>query len=249
MREAGLLVALHEVAEITFAKPWIDRRVDPHWRWFSDGLANAIALRVMEEAGDHDAAAAARHDYATAPLADLRGEANLRYWLERTHQPEIESHGEDDLNLARYAFALEEIERIIDLHGTDWIAQVAADLNDSPTPGSQAIIDAIQRHTGEAMDERLDAYQSFATTEEGVARYTAQMSEALRFKNNAAALPPAIRRLEISYRHGSPYTREAKRFVLKILHDLGDREQTDKVRQQFFPAPSLNPAGESGPER
>ena len=231
MREAGLLVALHEVAEFTFVAPWIDRRVDPHWRWFSDGLADAIALRVMDDAGDHDAAASARHHRDTAAFGDLRGEANLRYWLEATHQPEIKSHGEDRLSLARYAFALEEVQRLIDTHGTEWIARVAVDLNDSPTPGSQAILESIRQHTGEVMDERLDRYQPFATPEAGLTRYTDQVAFALRLKDYATALPPAIRRLEIVFDRVDPRTRETQRVIAGLLLDLGEKAQAKKVRQ------------------
>ena len=244
-REPGLLIALHEVAESTFVLPWVKHRADPHWRWFSDGLATAVALRVMDEAGDHEAAATARQVYATARYADLRNELNLRYWLEATHQPKVDAYGEARLNSARYAFALEEVQRLMDTHGTDWIARVIADLNHSPTPGSQAILDAIQRHTGEVMDERLDRYQPFATAEEGIARYTIQMSEARRFENQAAALPPAIRRLEIAFNPADPRTRQIQRVILNLLLDLGQTEQAKRVRHQFFPAPTP----ESAPER
>ena len=241
----ALLLALHGVAEFTLAQAWIERRVDPHWRWFSVGLAYAIALRAMDEAGQHDAAEAARRHLSTAPVAELRRNANLRYWLEQTHQPAIDGYGEDRLNQARAAFALDEIERLIVAHGTEWIAKVAADLNQSPTPGSRAIIASIQRHTGEVMDERLDEYQSFATAEDGKAHYSHQVENALRRQNFAAALPPAIRELEIGFDRTDPRTRENMAIVFGLLHDSGDVEQGQKIRRQFFP--ELDP--ESAPER
>ncbi|MEM9881698.1 MAG: hypothetical protein AAF800_02125 [Planctomycetota bacterium] len=192
-------LALHEVAELTLLSGWAKRRVDPHWRWFSDGVANAVTLRVLRNHGHADEAALMRDTFGTDAHAERQGTLNLRYWLEATYEPKVEALGESERRDARYAFATAEVERLIEDHGTGWIAEVRAELDASPRPGSALIVDAIQRSTGVDMDARLDAYQSFTDRDAEVLRLAEAYGNARAAENYDAAAVAAMRLLELQF--------------------------------------------------
>ncbi|MEM9913807.1 MAG: hypothetical protein AAF911_02475 [Planctomycetota bacterium] len=227
-----IALALHEVAEVSWCEPWADRRIDPHWRWLSDGLANCVTFIALEELGEHDAARQFRQDFDTMPHQALRPHANLRYWLELRFQPQIDGLGEDRLKHARYAFATEEVQRLINDHGTDWIASVVRDVNQSPAPGSAAILAAIQRHTGADMNPRLDAYQPFTTRDDGVDLYAQAYGQAIQADDYPAALNAAVRLVElqfVSLKAGLPERSYVA--VGNLLIELGRADEAEAMRR------------------
>ena len=199
-RQVSLSLALHEVAEYSLLSYGADGRTDPHWRWFSDGLANVLTRLTLEKHGRVEEAAEFRQGFDAGPFDDLRPELNLRYWLEAIFQPQMTAFGEKRLTDARYAFATAEMQRLVDEHGTAWIpAVVAGRLNDQKQLSTIRIIDAIRAATGVDMNDRLDAYQSFATVNEGVGLYLERFSTALAEERHGDAAVAAIRLLELQF--------------------------------------------------
>lgn len=232
--EFELGIAVHEITELALIKSFAGRRVDPHWRWYSDGLANTVTLLVLEDIGEPAQAEAIRHANDIQHFAVWAEELNLRYWLEGRFEPQIKAYGEDDLRLARYAFALHEIQKLIDHHGTDWIAHVVADLEANDKPGSATIIAAIHQHTGVDMDSRLDRYQSFTARNEGISKYAEVYGQAMDAGDHAAALRAALRLTELQFTGLNPKTAQASYdAVYRQLVDLEEPALAEALQEQL----------------
>ena len=110
-------MALHELAELTI----LNRRLkpsDPHFRWFTDGFANAVAVHVLGTLVDRATAAefAARFDPAQYDVP--KQNVHLRYWLGTDFEVATPIDSEDQLSKARYCHATQEAVRLVKAHGT-----------------------------------------------------------------------------------------------------------------------------------
>lgn len=194
-------IVLHELAEVTMLKYRLRPR-DLHWRWFTDGFANAITLHILRSNGQEKAAAEYARALDAGRYADIEGQINLQYWLPanlglvpaRTGPLESENR----LDLARYAFATHEAVRLVDKHGIGCVARIL----DKATAGNrrvgrQDLLAAVKEATGEDMAQRLLRYQPFETWKQAAALYEGRHDAAMKRKDYAAALTAVLRGYEI----------------------------------------------------
>lgn len=234
MQDVMLGLALHEVAEWTLLHGWAERRADPHWRWFSDGVANAVAYRVLRDTGRQEDEQAMRDGYRPEHYAEYRDDLNLRYWLEVRFEPPVNAGGENERRLARYTYATVEVERLIAEHGTEWIAEVLNQLRGAEEPGSAVIFDTIRQTTGVEIADRLEAYQLFADRDKSILTYAETYAESIALSNYDDAAIAAIRLLELQFteiRAGpSPHI---YRLIAKALTLGGHDDQARTVLKQI----------------
>lgn len=160
----ALGTAIHEVAEGAILQRL--HSPDFHIRWFSDGYADAIAAKLLEEHLGRDAAdsfVAASH---IAEHKDLEKKLNLAFWLSAGLAVETGIESERCLELARYAYAGYEAMRVLDTHGLDSLRKVFETFPSTDVTSSQ-IAQAIRAVTGEDVAARLALYQEFPTVDEG----------------------------------------------------------------------------------
>ncbi|GMU23342.1 MAG: hypothetical protein AMXMBFR13_34210 [Phycisphaerae bacterium] len=191
LHEHGVITVLHELVEFSILlrlKP-----IDPYFRWFSDGFANALAVRLTKEF----VPGAALEVQEAQPYVDLAQDINLLYWTAEGWNVRTPLESERRLEQARYAFATLEANRMLDRYGVGIVKKVLDAACTAERNDSRQLLDAFRTVTGEDLREEFKRYQRFATKEEGIARYTEQAMKAVDEKNEAAAFPHVLRRMEL----------------------------------------------------
>jgi len=217
-------LGIHEVVEASIL--WRMKTRDAHYRWFSTGFANVIAMRLTAECVGEEVAKAALADSGTARYAALEKDLNLLYWLGKAYEVETPLESERNLTYARYAYATLEAERIIDAHGIGCVKDIMSRL---PAEGATAsdITKAVTDATGEDAGERLKRYQRFETPEKGFQSYQNAGGAALERKDYAGALSCCLRMLELKQQ----YDARLYGWAAECLMRMGREDMADGVFQ------------------
>ena len=234
-------VAFYELAKSTIVRRLRPR--DPHYRWFAEGFANAVASRLLdahvskEAARDFDC----RADAEKHP--EFTNEANLLHWLAPDYAIEAPLEAEKRLTHARFAYATIEAERLISRHGPACLKKILDATARRASTSAQNLADAILDVTGESIVARFQRYQSFATRAEGVTRYETALDKALRAGNHASALFLILRLHELRESYDVHIYGEAA----YLLFVLGQEAAGDRIFDRQFAL--LERAGNDAPRR
>jgi hypothetical protein len=187
--------AIHEVTEMTMVRYRLRVLMDGRTRWFQEGMANAVALRLTRE---HLGQAVA-DEFAAANdpsgQAKLEKQINLGCWLPENWCIKTPLASEAELEQARYAFATREAARLMEAHGPEVLAKILDCAQHEKNRGD--LCAAIKEATGEDMTARLARYQAFATAEEGRQHYAVESLVAQGRDELEAALSARIRVSEL----------------------------------------------------
>jgi len=221
----NLFVAIHEVVESSLlnrAKP-----TDSYWRWFSDGFANAITFEILKKyAGVEIADEFAKAYYINAYKA-LEKEINLRYWMGLNFSIKTPLEYENELSLARYAYATQEAQRLIEQHGLDCVRKIIDKMLTKKTRTGPDILQAVNEVTGENMQQRFGHYQTFETRQDGLTKYGSLFSAALEKKDYEQMLINLLRTLELQENLLSPTGLQCYKEIALLLFKLGHEEAGD----------------------
>ena len=224
---AGL--ALHELSEISMMSyRFRPAPGDPYWRWFSEGFANAVAVHVLKKHVGAEESAAFAGSYEMTPFLQMKEQIDLRHWMSLGLGIEAPVESEQRLKEARYAFAMHEALRLTDKYGIDVVGRILDKACKDAVNESGNLVAAIQAVTGQDMGKRLDAYQSFASEDEGIASHAKAFNAAMDRKEFAAALPHLLRIHELrSKKEGRPdpgfYANAALVLFRMGMEQAGDR--------------------------
>ncbi|MHC4566422.1 MAG: hypothetical protein ACYTE3_11740 [Planctomycetota bacterium] len=222
----GCGMLLHEVVEIAILARL--RPVDPYFRWFSDGFANAIAFRLLEKHLGTEAAQQFAAGYDVARYADLETHINLYYWMGLGCCIETPLETEKRLNFARYAYATLEADRLIERHGLDCVRRILDKADKGKANSSRNLFPAVKEVTGEDLEKRFRRYQTFETKEDGLKRYAEQHNAALDRKDYTEALPALLRMLELRGLEDPRFYSNSALFLYRMGHEaMGDRAILD----------------------
>ena len=191
---AGL--ALHEVVEFVIVNERLRPR-DPYFRWFSDGFANAIAIRLLKKHVGESEATSFAGLQDPKRYTDLERNLNLYYWMGADWRIESPLESEERLEKARYAYATLEAQRLIEEHGIQCVAAILDKVATYEKKDSRNLVAATREVTGEDVEKRFRRYQNFDTAAEGVRQYADQFNQAMARKDYAAALSNLIRIQEL----------------------------------------------------
>ena len=173
-------VVIHEITEISMLA--YIKQTDQYWRWFSDGFSNAITYELLKKHFDISRAEEWLADMDTSQYKDIEKEINLRYWMSGKfcllHLDDIPNERSKEFTLARYAYSTFEAHRLIDKYGIDCVGKILDEITAKPSRTGEDLIDTIKNVTGEDMNVRLSAYQSFDTRQEGITKYAKAFNEA-----------------------------------------------------------------------
>ena len=224
-----LFVAIHEIVEINLLNR--ARPTDPYWRWFSDGFANVITFEILKKYAGFEIANEYAQAYYISHYKGLEKEINLRYWMGKNFSIKTPLEYENKLSLARYAYATQEAQRLIEMHGIDCVSKIIDKILIKKDRTSQDIFQAINEVTGEDMQQRFNHYQTFETREDGLAKYGGLFSTALENKNYEQMLINLLRVLELQENHLSPSGLQCYKEIALMLFRMGHEEAGDVAMQ------------------
>jgi hypothetical protein len=218
---------LHEIIEMSILKRW--KPEDPYWRWFSDGFANAITIEILKKhAGIENADEFAKAFYISDYKA-LEKELNLRYWMGLNFCIKTPLEYENNLSLARYAYATQESQRLIELNGIECVRKIIDKLLTKKTRTAQDILQAVNEVTGEDMQQRFGHYQTFETREDGLIKYGSLFNAALEKKDYEQMLVNLLRTLELQESQLSPTGLRCYKEIALLLFKMGQEEAGDQA--------------------
>jgi hypothetical protein len=208
-------IMLHEIIEMSILKRW--KPEDPYWRWFSDGFANAITIEILKRHAGIDIADEFAKAYYISEYKPLEKEINLRYWMGLNYCIKTPLEYENELQLARYAYATQEAQRLIEKNGIDCVRKIIDKILTKETRTGLDILQAVNEVTGEDMQKRFDHYQTFETRQEGLAKY--------------GRLFNAVRTLELQESQLSPTGLQCYKEIALLLFKLGHEQAGDQTMQ------------------
>jgi hypothetical protein len=191
-------VAVHEVTEMTLLRQ--ARPTDAHWRWFSDGLANAITCILVEKHLGPEARKQFARAYDPNDCRAWEKQINLWYWMLANYCPygtDVPVQAEMDLQHARYAYATFEAQRLIDRHGIGCVREILDKIAAQDSRTGLDLLRVIQEVTGEDIAVRLLQYQAFTDGKEASEKYVAVCKAALAKKDYEQAFVNLMRVLEL----------------------------------------------------
>ncbi|MHC4535161.1 MAG: hypothetical protein ACYS6K_14525 [Planctomycetota bacterium] len=223
----NIFVAIHEVVESSLlnrAKP-----TDAYWRWFSDGFANAITFEILKKYAGIEMADDIATAYYISEYKGLEKEINLRYWMGLNFCIKTPLEYENNLSLARYAYATQEAQRLIELNGIECIRKIIDKMLAKKTRTARDILQAVNEVTGEDMQQRLDHYQTFKTRQDGMAKYGSLFNAALEKKDYEQMLVNLLRTLELQESQLSPISLRCYKEIALLLFKLGHEQAGDEA--------------------
>jgi len=225
-------VAIHEVTEMTLLNR--ARPADAHWRWFSDGFANAITCTLAEKYLGKEARKEFASAYDPNDYRNLEKQINLRYWMLANYCPyvtQVPVKAEADLQSARYAYATFEAQRLIDKHGIGCVRAILDKIVAKDLRTRGGLLQAIREVTGEDMDQRLQQYQAFSNAKEGSQQYVAACKAASEKKDHEQMFVNLMRVLEMHpTAFSESYLQEFSGAAL-LLFRMGHEEAADQAMQ------------------
>jgi hypothetical protein len=202
---------------------------DVHWRWFTDGIADAVTYELLRRHfGQKDAAEWADHRNIS-DCNDIEEEVNLMYWMHKPYDVDTMLEYESRLNYARYAYAMHEAQRLIKKHGLDCVRKILDKIRSRRDRRSEDLFRAIKDATGEDMRDHLSHYQTFESREKGIEKYNRLCEEAREQENYEQMLINLVRRMELC---PSPFllsSLKIRKEVSNILFKLGYEQTGDKT--------------------
>jgi tetratricopeptide (TPR) repeat protein len=219
--------AIHEVVESSLLNR--TKPSDPYWRWFSDGFANAITIEILKEHAGFEIAEEFAEAYYISEYKQLEKEINLRYWMGLNFCIETPLEYENQLQMARYAYATQEAQRLIELHGIDCVRKIIDKVLTKETRTGRDIIQAIKEITGEDMQKRLDHYQTFETRQDGLTKYAGLFNAAVEKKDYEQMLTILLRTLELQESQLSPTGLQCYKEIATLLFKLGHEQAGDQA--------------------
>ncbi|MEM1027234.1 MAG: hypothetical protein AAGJ38_04045 [Planctomycetota bacterium] len=193
-------VLLHETAEFMILARAIPKSRQPNLRWFSDGMANALAIRGLTHFG-HDAFA---DRFESKWRDDAKNvdptKAYLAYWLNTQYTPVFNSYYEQRLTSARYALATVLCDELLESIG-EQAARKILDAYLARPDRSVFLLDAVRDVGGEAAAERVLSYQPTQNRDELLAIHEALLEQAYRERNLLIAERHLMRFIELDVAH------------------------------------------------
>lgn len=230
MCEGMVDAAIHEVVEMSLLKE--ARPTDPYWRWFSDGFANAITYGLLKKHFGEEAAEDSVADCDVTEYEAIKTDINLQYWLTGRSCLLLQDaplEAAKQVNLARYAYATLEARRLIDAHGMDSVRAIMDDIKAKPSRTGQDLLAAIQRVTGEDMQDRLSRYQAFETRQDGIRKYAAAFNKASKEKDLKVMLLNLFRIHDLRLPSQAHQSLSDYMYAGKLLFKMGNEKDADDV--------------------
>jgi hypothetical protein len=222
-----LFVAIHEVVESSLLNR--ARPTDSYWRWFSDGFANVITFEILKKYAGIEIADEFAKAYYISEYKGLEKEINLRYWMGLNFCIKTPLEHENNLSLARYAYATQEAQRLIELNGIECVRKIIDKMLTKKTRTAQDILQAVNEVTGEDMQQRFGHYQTFETRQDGMAKYGSLFNAALEKKDYEQMLVNLLRTLELQESQLSPTGLRCYKEIALLLFKLGHEQAGDKA--------------------
>ncbi len=235
-------VAIHEITEISLLKQV--RMTDPFWRWFSDGVANAITFDLLKKHFGEQKAADFAEKFDASEYEDIKSEINLQYWLTGSAcllLQDAPTEASQRINHARYAYATLEARRLIDTHGLECVKLILDDVRSKPSRKGQDLLDSIQHVTGEAMQDRLSQYHTFQTRKAGLKKYVPPFNEASKIKDHDPMVSLLFRLHDLRLPSEVQPLLGDYRYAAQLLFKMGHEQDADQVMEncvRFFSRPS-----------
>jgi hypothetical protein len=220
-------IVLHEITETSILKRYMPE--DPYWRWFSDGFANAITIEILKKHARPETADEFAKHYYIGEYKGLEKEINLRYWMGLNFCINTPLEYEDQLRLARYAYATQEAQRLIELHGVDCVRKIIDNILTKKTRTAKDILQAVKEVTGEDMQKRFDHYQTFETRQDGLVKYGKLFNAAIEKKDYEQMLIALLRSLELQESPLSPTGLQCYKEIATLLFKAGHEEAGDQA--------------------
>ncbi|MEM7011869.1 MAG: hypothetical protein AAF585_10335 [Verrucomicrobiota bacterium] len=140
--ETWFFFAVHEVAEEALVRDVI-RSADR--RWFCDGIANWLSMRVCDEVfGDSAGRRIFDQAYPAEPHERVRGEVDLLSW------PAAEDAESTPNETAHYYFATLAIEKALEGRNAEWIRDFVAKIKETPfkRANMESVYEAYRKQSG-----------------------------------------------------------------------------------------------------
>jgi len=131
-------------------------------RWRHSGLADYLVLETFRLAGEEDYAQQIAQMWLRDAPADTdrpNPQMLLRYWTARLGSLSTAGDVMEDFNNRRRAYAVAEVQRMIDAVGLEQVIAVARQLGQEQPESIQAVQDTIHEATGYDIAARLDLYE------------------------------------------------------------------------------------------
>ncbi|MBN1973064.1 MAG: hypothetical protein JW787_05460 [Sedimentisphaerales bacterium] len=232
-------VIIHEITEISMLV--YIKQTDQYWRWFSDGFSNAITYELLKKHFDISRAEEWLKDWDTSQYKDLEKEIDLRYWMSGKfcllHLDNLPIERDKELTLARYAYSTFEAHRLIDKFGIDCVRKILDEIRAKQSRSGEDLIEAVKNVTGEDMNVRFAAYQSFDTKQEGIAKYVKAFNEASAKKDIEPMLFNLFRMHDLRSLSEVENLLNDYRYAAVLLFKMGFEQQADAIMQncrEFF---------------
>jgi hypothetical protein len=213
-------LALHELVEGTMLVQML-RPTKPHFRWFTDGFANVIAIELSRRHIGEQDAVSYRDGFDIEPYLDIKREVNLRFWLPADIEIPTPLDEEERLRKARYCFATHEARQLVEQHGLDLVRRILAEPTDD-------LVQAVSAAAGEDVAERLAQYQPAEPVQALGELYGRRFSVAMEDGNDEAALRAILRLNELSGGRNVQHNAIASH----LLHRMGDARAARAVLEQ-----------------
>ncbi|NQT01401.1 MAG: hypothetical protein HQ580_05235 [Planctomycetes bacterium] len=227
MGSGNLFIAIHEVVESSLLNR--ARPTDSYWRWFSDGFANVITFEILKKYAGLEIAEEFAKAYYINAYKGLEKEINLRYWMGLNFCIKTPLEYENNLSLARYAYATQEAQRLIEKNGIECVRKIIDKMLTKNTRTAQDILQAVNEVTGEDMQKRFDHYQTFESRQDGMAKYGNLFNAALEKKDYEQMLVNLMRTLELQESQLSPTGLRCYKEIALLLFKLGHEQAGDEA--------------------
>ena len=215
-------VLLHEMVELGLMERL--RPGDPYYRWFSDGFANAIAIKLLARYIGPGDAEEFGELYDSGKYWLWRRDTNLRYWMLPSFCVNSPVDYENRLRTWRYAFATAEAQRVIKEYG---IGSVKAILDWYEAQGggsSEALVKAVAAVTGEDTAARLRRHQGFTGAYDGIREYYRLLGQAEKTGEHKKMFRILGRLLELRGDQFSQRALTERRKMIELLIKMGHEE-------------------------
>jgi hypothetical protein len=230
---------MHEVAEMGLlmrGKP-----MDAHWRWFSDGFAEAIAHHLVGRYLGPEHAEEYLEGRDIEQHRQYEQDINLRYWLSKNLCIETPLEHESRVSAARYAYATHEARKLVTEHGIECVHKILDEISSRESRRGEDLIEAVEKVTGADIEKRLSRYQTFGTTEQGINKYVAALKAASREKDYEQTLISVVRLHEIRPMPFSPTCLKDYKESAVLLNKLGYEQEADKLMYQCIGLFEMSP--------
>ena len=215
-------VLLHEMVELGLMERL--RPGDPYYRWFSDGFANAIAIKLLaryvgpgnaEEFGDL---------YDSGKYWLWRRDTNLRYWMLPSFCVNSPVDYENRLRTWRYAFATAEAQRLIGEYGIGCVKAILDRYETLGVGSSEMLVEAVAAVTGEDTAARLRRHQGFTGAYDGIREYYRLLGQAEKKGEHKKMFRILGRLMELRGDQFSQRALTERRKMIELLVKMGHEE-------------------------